>query len=42
MPPLGRPKPEAAAVDGFIAALETSLDKAASAKPVPAEHRCIV
>jgi len=35
MPPLGQPKPGKAAVDGMIAMLETSLDRAGLAKPNP-------
>ena len=35
MPPLGQPKPDKAAVDGMIALLETSLDRAGLAKPNP-------
>ena len=35
MPPAGRPKPDAHAVESFVASLETSLDKAGMAKPDP-------
>jgi mono/diheme cytochrome c family protein len=35
MPPLGRPKPAADAIHSMVSLLETSLDKAASAKPNP-------
>jgi hypothetical protein len=35
MPPLGMPKPDKAAVDGFLTWLETSIDKAAAAQPNP-------
>jgi hypothetical protein len=35
MPPIGRPRPEQAAVASFIASLETGLDRAAAAKPNP-------
>src|SRR5262245_27478483 len=35
MPPPGRPRPDAAAYDGFRAALERSLDGAAAAHPNP-------
>jgi hypothetical protein len=35
MPPAGRPRPDEAAYKGLIAHLETSLDKAAEAKPNP-------
>ena len=33
MPPAGRPRPAAAAVEGFLAALETALDAAAAPDP---------
>ena len=35
MPPLGRPRPEAAAADRLAAWLETELDRAAAARPNP-------
>ena len=35
MPPVGRPRPDAAAVTGFVSTLETALDRAAAAKPNP-------
>ena len=35
MPPLGQPKPDKAAVDGLIATLETTLDRAGLARPNP-------
>ena len=35
MPPPGRPRPDAAAFDDFVSHLETSLDRAAAAKPNP-------
>jgi hypothetical protein len=35
MPPLGMPKPDKAAVDGFLTWLEASIDKAAAAHPNP-------
>ena len=35
MPPPGRPRPERAAHDRFVAWLETALDRAAAAKPHP-------
>ncbi|MYD88672.1 MAG: DUF1587 domain-containing protein, partial [Acidobacteria bacterium] len=35
MPPAGRPQPERSAHDGFVAWLETELDRAASAEPYP-------
>ena len=35
MPPLGRPRPDRAAHDGFVTWLETALDRAAAAKPYP-------
>jgi hypothetical protein len=35
MPPVGRPRPDAAAVKTFVASLEGSLDRAAAAKPNP-------
>ncbi len=35
MPPLGRPKPDQAAVESMVSLLETSLDKAAAAHPNP-------
>ena len=35
MPPSGMPRPDRAALDGFAAALETSLDRAASLSPNP-------
>jgi hypothetical protein len=35
MPPVGMPRPEATALDGFISYLETSIDRAASASPRP-------
>jgi mono/diheme cytochrome c family protein len=42
MPPAGMPRPPQAALDGLVAHLETSIDKAALASPVlrhPAIHR---
>lgn len=42
MPPAGRPRPEKAAVEAFVTALEGALDRAASAAPNPgrvAVHR---
>ena len=42
MPPVGVPRPEQAALDGLVAHLETSLDKAVLAAPVlrgPTMHR---
>ena len=35
MPPLGRPRPDAAAADGLAAWLETEVDRAAAARPNP-------
>ncbi len=35
MPPSGRPRPDRAAHDGFVAWLETALDRAAAAEPYP-------
>jgi mono/diheme cytochrome c family protein len=35
MPPIGLPRPDEAGYQAFIAALETSLDRAAAAKPNP-------
>ena len=35
MPPVGRPRPDKATNDGFIAWLETELDRAATARPNP-------
>src|SRR5678815_5439056 len=35
MPPLGRPKPDQAAVNAMVTLLETGLDKAAAARPEP-------
>jgi Protein of unknown function (DUF1592)/Protein of unknown function (DUF1588)/Protein of unknown function (DUF1587)/Protein of unknown function (DUF1585)/Protein of unknown function (DUF1595) len=35
MPPVGRPRPDAAAVAGFIASVESSLDRAAAGAPNP-------
>src|SRR5688500_4749239 len=35
MPPAGRPRPTESAYDGLIAHLETSLDRAAAARPDP-------
>ena len=35
MPPLGRPRPDAAAADGLVAWLETEVDRAAAARPNP-------
>jgi hypothetical protein len=35
MPPAGMPRPEAAALDGFVSYLETSIDRAAAANPRP-------
>ena len=35
MPPLGRPRPDAAAVDGLATWLETTIDRAAAARPDP-------
>ena len=37
MPPQGAPRPDKAALDGFASYLETSLDRAAQAKPNPGE-----
>src|SRR5689334_9908799 len=42
MPPVGRPRPDAAAVKSFVATLEGALDRAAAAKPNagrPVTHR---
>ena len=42
MPPMGRPRPEAAVRDAFITGLESALDRAAAASPDPgriAVHR---
>ena len=42
MPPPGRPRPEPAAVDAFVTALEAALDRAGAAAPNPgrvASHR---
>ena len=38
MPPPGLPRPEKAVLDNFSGYLETSLDKAAAAKPNPGHH----
>jgi len=35
MPPAGMPRPDAAALDGFVSYLETSIDRAAAATPRP-------
>jgi hypothetical protein len=35
MPPPGMPRPDQAAAEGFVASLETSLDRAALARPNP-------
>ena len=35
MPPVGRPRPDAAAVTGVVTSLETALDRAAAADPNP-------
>jgi hypothetical protein len=35
MPPVGRPRPDAATVKTFVSTLEASLDRAAAAKPNP-------
>jgi hypothetical protein len=35
MPPEGRPRPDAAAVDTFVTALETALDRVAAERPDP-------
>ena len=35
MPPAGRPRPDAAAVETFVTALETALDRAGAAAPNP-------
>jgi mono/diheme cytochrome c family protein len=35
MPPEGRPRPDAATVDTFVAALETALDRVAAERPDP-------
>ena len=35
MPPAGMPRPEAAALDGFVSFLETSIDRAATVNPRP-------
>src|SRR5262245_11212720 len=42
MPPSGAPRPARAALDGFVASLQTQIDRAAAAKPfagTPALHR---
>ena len=42
MPPEGRPRPDQAAIDAFVVALEASLDRAAASAPNPghvASHR---
>jgi hypothetical protein len=42
MPPSGAPRPARAAIDGFVAALEAQIDRAAAAQPFagsPALHR---
>ena len=35
MPPVGRPRPDAGTITGFVSTLETALDRAAAAKPNP-------
>jgi hypothetical protein len=35
MPPLGAPRPDRAAMDGFVTSIETELDRAAAAHPNP-------
>ena len=35
MPPAGMPRPDAAALEGFVSYLETSIDRAAAANPRP-------
>jgi mono/diheme cytochrome c family protein len=35
MPPSGMPRPDEAALDGFVTYLETSIDRAAAARPSP-------
>src|SRR5687767_3818007 len=35
MPPIGKPRPDEASYDAVVASLETSLDRAASARPNP-------
>ena len=35
MPPLGAPRPDQPAIDGFVSFLETSIDRAALSKPNP-------
>jgi hypothetical protein len=35
MPPLGMPRPDPAALDGFASSLEVSLDRAAASRPEP-------
>jgi mono/diheme cytochrome c family protein len=35
MPPVGRPRPDAAAIDAFASYLEGELDRAATARPMP-------
>jgi hypothetical protein len=35
MPPLGAPRPDAAAMEGFVTSIETALDRAAAARPNP-------
>jgi Protein of unknown function (DUF1592)/Protein of unknown function (DUF1588)/Protein of unknown function (DUF1587)/Protein of unknown function (DUF1585)/Protein of unknown function (DUF1595) len=35
MPPVGRPRPDAVTVTGFVSTLEAALDRAAAAKPNP-------
>src|SRR5262245_55125570 len=42
MPPSGAPRPARATIDGFVASLQTQIDRAAAAKPfagTPALHR---
>jgi hypothetical protein len=42
MPPSGAPRPARAAIDGFVASLQTQIDRAAAARPfagTPALHR---
>ena len=42
MPPLGAPRPDQPAIDGFVSFLETSIDRAALDGPTPAVRRCTV
>jgi hypothetical protein len=41
MPPIGRPRPDAASTERFIAALESGIDRAAAANPNPGRTEAV-